>query len=205
MNRDELINLLIDKYQLKKYLEIGIGDGVNFNKINCNYKSNVDPFMDERSGQTHKNPPINKMTSDDFFKISKDKFDIIFVDGLHTYEQTLLDIKNSLSSINEDGFVIAHDILPPTEWHQRESNEIEGGEWNGTCWKAIAWLRTNEPNVSINTVDTDWGISIIQKKESELFNYNFNKIDYNFYSKNKKDLLNVISIQDFITIYIDNK
>lgn len=203
MDRKDIINLLIKKYNLKKYLEIGIGDGYNFKSIICDFKTNVDPFLDNRSGQSDTFPPINRMTSDDFFRISDDKFDIVFVDGLHTFDQTLLDINNSLNCLNDGGFVIAHDMLPPSEWHQRDSNELEGGEWNGTCWKAVAYLRTTNPNLDIKTIDTDWGVSIIRKEKSEIFNKLLHEIDYNFYSENKNELMNVISVKDFLSIYIN--
>ena len=38
------------------------------------------------------------MTSDTFFKNNKDKFDVIFLDGLHTYEQTIKDINNAIKA-----------------------------------------------------------------------------------------------------------
>lgn len=198
MKRDEVINLLIKKNNYKKYLEIGIGDGVNYEKIVCDFKSNVDPFFDKLSGQCENKKPIFQMTSDEFFSLNKDFFDIVFVDGLHLFEQTLRDILNSLSFLNDNGIIVVHDTLPPTEWHQREN--FEGGEWNGTCWKAIAHLRMTNPNVSIKTIDTDWGISLIEKRKSNLF-VEEKIVDYNFFSKNRNELMNVISVESFISHY----
>ena len=34
------------------------------------------------------------------------KFDLIFLDGLHTYEQTIKDINNSLKILNKDGLIL---------------------------------------------------------------------------------------------------
>ena len=39
------------------------------------------------------------MTSDEFFKSNNEFFDLIFLDGLHTYEQTIKDIDNSIQII----------------------------------------------------------------------------------------------------------
>ena len=49
-------------------------------------KIGVDP---ERGGNVRK-------TSDNFFKNNKKEFDVIFIDGLHIYEQCRKDVINSL-------------------------------------------------------------------------------------------------------------
>ena len=63
-------------------------------------------------------------------------FDVIFIDGLHLADQVEKDIDNALKFIKEDGFIILHDVNPPTEWHARESylffNSPAAGAWNGT-------------------------------------------------------------------------
>ena len=41
------------------------------------------------------------MTSDEYFKKFKDKFDLIFIDGLHHYNQVEKDIYNSLEILND--------------------------------------------------------------------------------------------------------
>ena len=53
-----------------------------------------------------------RTTSDEFFKNNKEKFDLIFLDGLHTYHQTIKDINNSLRNLNSNGIIIIHDCLP---------------------------------------------------------------------------------------------
>ena len=64
MNRTEIIQFLIDKIGAKKYLEIGMGPGLNFNTIKCDYKISVDP-----------NPTVqvtHSITSDEFFNQNND-------------------------------------------------------------------------------------------------------------------------------------
>ena len=51
------------------------------------------------------------MTSDEYFSKFKDKFDIIFIDGLHHYEQVKKDIFNSLEILNSNGIILMHDCL----------------------------------------------------------------------------------------------
>ena len=52
------------------------------------------------------------MTSDDFFRDNKEKFDLIFIDGLHETNQVDRDIENSLKFINKGGTILLHDCLP---------------------------------------------------------------------------------------------
>ena len=58
------------------------------------------------------------MTSDEFFEQNKEKFDIVFIDGLHHSEQVYKDILNSLNILNEDGTIICHDMNPTEEFRQ---------------------------------------------------------------------------------------
>ena len=94
MNRWNIINSLIDEFDYKSYLEIGVRRRGNFNRINCVLKDGVDP-----NGQGN-----YKTTSDKFFalpNVKKKKWDIIFIDGLHIDEQVNRDIKNSLKHLTE--------------------------------------------------------------------------------------------------------
>ena len=97
--RWNLIQFLIDKYNLINYLEIGCDDNKLFSKIKIQRKIGVDPF----SGGTIRD------TSDNFFLNNNEYFDLIFIDGLHEYKQVIRDINNQ--SNNESGSSIA-DIDP---------------------------------------------------------------------------------------------
>lgn len=76
MKRQEIIQLLIDKNQYKSYLEIGVADpNCTFNQIKIKNKTSVDPRKDYEY--------TYNLTSDEFFSINTNKFDIVFIDGLH--------------------------------------------------------------------------------------------------------------------------
>jgi len=100
--RIEILNNIIKKKNYVSYLEIGTFKEELFSKVICEKKIGVDPF----SGGTH------RMTSDDFFQTNKSKFDCIFIDGLHHYEQVIRDINNSLKILNDNGVILIHDCLP---------------------------------------------------------------------------------------------
>ena len=61
-SRSSVINHLIHKNNLKYYLEIGVRDLKNFNKIKVDNKLGVDPFP------TKKDDRVIIATSDEFFK-----------------------------------------------------------------------------------------------------------------------------------------
>ena len=151
--RWDLIQFLIDKYEYSTYLEIGCDKDQSFSKIEISHKVGVDPI----SGGT-----IRK-TSDDFFKTNKKKFDIIFIDGLHHYEQVIEDINNAIDILNDNGHILVHDCLPRTIAHQAIPRYR--GSWNGDVWKSIVELRTRK-NLDVFTCEIDFGVGIIQKRKN---------------------------------------
>ena len=100
-------------------------------------------------------------TSDEFFSRNKDMFDCVFIDGLHTYDQVLKDVKNSLKFLDNNGIIILHDCLPISINHQRVPRTRY--TWNGDVWKAIVELRTHK-NLEVFTVEADQGLGVIKKK-----------------------------------------
>ena len=121
---------------------------------------------------------------------------------MHLEEYTDRDIQNSLYHINDNGFILLHDCNPPTEFHQRKNYEVNGKfpDWNGTVWKSIVKLRMNETDITINTVNTDWGVGIIQKKSGNL-QLEKKEITYELLENNRKKLLNLISVSEFLKLY----
>lgn len=110
---DIVINNIIKNYNYNNpdYLEIGVQHGITFNKINSSKKDGVDPCIYGSYDF------INyKMTSDIFFKehINK-KYDIIFIDGLHTAYQVTKDIYNSINCLKNGGIIILDDVYPHSE------------------------------------------------------------------------------------------
>ena len=55
-------------------------------------------------------------------------------------------------------------------------------------------------NLMMSCVDCDWGVGIIKKGKSKIFNSS-EKLNYSFLVKNRIDLLNLISVNYFINNY----
>ena len=150
--RYELINYYITTRKFKSFLEIGTDKGEAFNAINVDKKVSVDP--NRSTNATH------YMTSDEYFAQTDDKFDIIFIDGLHEYSQVDRDIKNALKHLNDHGVIIMHDCHPNSEACQRHCSHYPGGEWTGDCWKAYVKNRA-ELQYEMFVWDHDWGCGVI--------------------------------------------
>lgn len=193
-DRIELCNHLICKYGLDSYLEIGTRDKSSMNeKILANRRASVDP--DPRAEAEY------LMTSDQYFAEHNEKFDIIFIDGLHTGEQVKRDIENSLAALKPRGFVLLHDLNPPTALHARETYEVDGEfpAWNGTSWEGFAWFRAHRSDLRMFVVDVDWGVGVIQHGVQELWDGPTK--GYTNLKRYRKTLLNLISVQDFLRLF----
>ena len=203
ITRTEIINYLIRKFSYRTYLEIGVNNPKeNFNKIKIKHKEGVDPNWRRNPKKGKK----NEMESDQFFQEIKEnkKYDIIFIDGLHTYEQTKKDVQNSLKHLFKEGTIIIHDCNPKTEWHQRGIEDFhDGEEWNGTTWKAFIELRCTNPHLSMHTIDTDCGCGIIKYGKQKLYRQADLKtcLEWEYFKTNKKELLRLIRINEFFNRY----
>jgi hypothetical protein len=189
--RWDLIQHIINKYNYTSYLEIGCDKDQSFSKIKINKKIGVDPI----SGGTIRD------TSDNFFINNKEKFDIIFIDGLHHYEQVIKDIYNSLDILNDNGHILIHDCLPRTIAHQAIPRYR--GSWNGDVWKSIVELRT-KVDLEVFTCEIDFGVGVIRKKINinplDIKINDFKKLKFKDYYHNNKEFMNVISYDQILKI-----
>ncbi len=189
LSRIEILNKIISSQKYSRYLEIGTFKDELFSNIKCEKKIGVDPF----SGGTH------RMTSDKFFEINNEKFDCIFIDGLHHYSQVIKDINNSIEILNDKGVILIHDCLPNNLMEQQIPRMTLN--WNGDVWKAFVECRT-KTYLDCYTCYADWGIGVIFKRQNsdilKINQKNFKKLKFNFFFHNYKKLMNIIEFDDLI-------
>ena len=187
MKRHEIINRIMEKYDYNNYLEIGVRNPDDcFNKITCENKDGVDPMPEV--------PCKFIMTSDDFFKQNKTKYDCIFIDGMHDWEFVERDISNAKKCLNKKGTIIVHDCNPPTEAQQVPFVD-RGKRWYGSVW--IAWIKAlASRGWSGYTVDTDSGCGILQRGKNKYKKLAINS--YADFAEQRKEALNLISVDDFL-------
>lgn len=199
MERFDIINYLVKINGYNTFLEIGTQKQINFSHIKIDYKVCVDP--DPNANATY------QMTSDDFFNVNKETFDIIFIDGLHHSDYVYRDIINSIKILNDGGVIVVHDCIPFDEVAQiiplERASNLGAHAWNGDVWKSIIKLRTERSDLKIKVVDVDHGCCIIHPVD---LNFGDNLKDFNngYYIYDEKlvrDNLNIINYNQFIDYY----
>lgn len=146
--RLELLQKIIDTNGYKSYLEIGCDRDQVFGNIEVQTKVGVDP---KRGGTV-------RMTSDEFFKKTCcTKYDLIFIDGLHTYEQVKTDFDNAWTRLAPNGTVVIHDMLP-TAAGQATPEPTEKA-WLGDVWK-FGFDLLERGHIKFNLMTMDYGCGI---------------------------------------------
>lgn len=196
--KHDIINFLITKYNFTKYLEIGVFNGDNIRKINASLKHGIDPGAEGIVA-----PEVtHRCSSNSFFDNIENNeiYDIIFIDGLHHANQVALDITNSFTRLSTKGFLVLHDCFPPDYDHQVVPRKQIC--WTGDVWRAMVGFRKNNQFVSC-VIDTDLGVGVIKNNpDLSLKRFEPTSMSYEKFESNAKELLNLISYQEFLDMDI---
>jgi hypothetical protein len=213
MNRIDVIQKIIRKTGAKYYLEIGVSRGDCFLSIKARRKVAVDPKFNlpqERKLKIrwrNRRSQYHELTSDDFFSKVRfpHSFDVIFIDGLHTYGQSLKDVENALGILGQNGVIIMHDCnpldpataYPAQSYAHAASLGLPGwnGGWMGDVWKTICHLRSQRTDLKVFVLDCDFGLGIITRGAADdvlgLAAGELQKMDYHSLADNRRKLLNL--------------
>jgi hypothetical protein len=185
MKRTDIINYYLSLCASPKfYLEIGVRNkSYNFDLVNADFKDGVDPFAASKCNFI--------MTSDEFFLKNETKYDLIFIDGLHSYEQVYKDVTSSLKFLTKNGIIILHDCNPPNKRSQKL-------RLNGTVWQAVVRFRMEREDLDIFVIDTDCGVGVINPNgKQKIFSCSEDIYNYDNFVKYRKEALNLITIDEF--------
>ena len=216
MNAAEVIQALIERNNARRYLEIGVFKGETFLAIKVPHKTGVDPCFRMQWWRKRLWPRLRhpfqsivyrEVTSNEYFRAFADeeKFDVIFVDGLHTYEQALQDILDATELLLEGGAIVAHDCNPPhaaaaypaKSFPDAVAVDLDGwsGDWCGDAWKAICHLRSLRHDLNVFTLDCDFGLGVVTRGAAEapldLTEDNLQAMTYEDLEKDRANLLNL--------------
>ncbi len=141
----------------QNFLELGLANGVNHKSMlkvvpNC-------VGVDIEKKFTGEIPRFYQMTTDEFFEQNTEKFDIIFIDAYHKYEQVVKDFKNSIACLEDRGIIFLHDTDPYSE--HMLANHIASDSY-----RMNEYIRKNHPEFDFITLPvSSMGLSICNRKE----------------------------------------
>jgi hypothetical protein len=149
----------------QSYLEIGVHLGATFNNVVYAEKVGVDPeFLFDIDSYAAQHTRFYNMTSDRFWSAmpEKGKFDLIFLDGLHTFEQTYRDFCASIAMSHEKTIWLIDDVMPTNfisslrNYRQvariRKLFQTRGTSWMGDVFKVIFAIHDFFPQYNFATL-----------------------------------------------------
>lgn len=159
------VNALLDHIpQPRRYLEIGVDTGDTLEGVVAAICCGVDPSPEFDFSHLPAHISFWRCTSDEYFDSLKDenRFDVIFLDGLHTAEQTYRDLVNSLMHLEPGGAILIDDTVPsdrvsaiPDQQESmrvRKQEGLSGNVWHGDVWKVVVVLATQDLGLSFRTI-----------------------------------------------------
>jgi hypothetical protein len=146
------INALAGRIGARRYLEIGVNQGHTFRTVEMAERDGVDPrFLFDTDAVANATTRLHAMTSDRFFAEAAGTapFDIVFIDGLHVFEQVVRDLTNTVARTGWRSAMLIDDTVPSDVFSalpsQRDALRLrkesggEGNAWHGDVFK-IAFL-----------------------------------------------------------------
>lgn len=215
--RFERLNALSKINSASKYLEVGVCKGVTFNQVNVPFKVAVDPkFQFNSRDYADQNTIFHEVTSDQFFVRDASKyktFDLIYLDGFHTFEQTFRDFCASLtySHINtiwliDDTHPISLFAADPDRARSRRLQKIvkdESRYWMGDLYKVVFAIHDFFPQFSYATFPGH-GQTVIWAEPRQNFSPVWNSLQkisnfkYDDFLEHKSSLMNIKSSEEII-------
>jgi hypothetical protein len=157
------INTLAASLDAKRYLEIGIYRGNTIERINVRERVGVDPVPRIDVSKLPPGCTFFAMTSDAYFASLDPQatFDVAFIDGLHTFEQTKTDLFNTLRHV-PTGPILLDDTVPEDEAAalpelaaaiaQRRQSGSKNTSWMGDVWKLVMYIDRYLPQLDFRTI-----------------------------------------------------
>lgn len=171
--RADVVQGVLDLFEDPAYLEIGVSRGTTFHAVRAARRVGVDPrfrFDTDEAAREHPDASYHATTSDAYFGTVVDpseRFDVVYLDGMHTLEQTLRDFTNALAHLAPGGVVVVDDVRPVSylasisdiEEHRRLKEAVpkSRGAWMGDVYRLVYFIETFFQQLSYRTVAENHG------------------------------------------------
>ena len=184
------LNRIAQHMGARSYLEIGVARGRTFNSLEFDRKVAVDPKFNFEVAEFQKEGvEFHALPSDRYFteRNSSEKFDIIFLDGLHRFQQTFRDFCNSLACAHDRTVILIDDIYPIDVYSalplQRDAFEFrrragtESPAWHGDVFKVIFAIHDFFPMFRYVTLKGGNAQTLLWKSPREGFSPMFDSLE----------------------------
>jgi hypothetical protein len=157
------LNVLAKDLHAQRYLEIGIFEGRTIERVEVRDRVGVDPAPRFDVERLPNGFSFFAMESDKYFEsLSRDAtFDLAFLDGLHTFEQTKADLFNTLLHI-PSGVILIDDTVPEDEdaalidRNETNARRLAKGSkldsWMGDVWRLVSYIDRHLPELDFRTI-----------------------------------------------------
>lgn len=188
-----LLSAVHRRLRPRTYLEVGVATGKSMALARSGTVAlGVDPEtgLAERLlyHSPENEPHLFCMTSDELFdqqvpdRVFNEKhLDMVFLDGLHTFDQTLRDFINVEKYSHPDTVVFIHDCLPVAPISAER--ERQTNFWIGDVWKLVPCLKAARPDLEIVTLRCPpSGLAMIRRldRHSTILDSQFNTLINHF-------------------------
>ena len=154
-------------------------------------KTGVDPgFRFDYESKCSDTVSFYQSTSDDFFTrqaLSNDKYDLIFLDGLHTYEQTFRDFCATLAYSHSQTIWLLDDTVPislpssipdPRKFAAVRRNVGDTrAAWMGDVYKVVFSIHDFFPQFNYATFESGHGQTVIWRSTRQAFSPRWNNLE----------------------------
>ncbi len=149
-----------------RYLEIGVCNGDTFLNLDFPTADAVDPnFQFDTHAFAQEGRRFLAKTSDAFFREDSagQSYDVMFLDGLHTFEQCFRDFCASMAyahrrtiwliddTVPNDAFSIRPDIRDT--WRLRAAHGVNSPAWHGDVFKTLFAIHDFFPTFDYRTIE----------------------------------------------------
>jgi hypothetical protein len=157
------INTLAKGLHASRYLEVGVEYGYTAENIRVRDRVGVDPAPMFDVEKLPRGFSFFAVESDAYFaSLAPDvTFDLAFLDGLHTFEQTKADLFNVLRHV-PNGVILVDDTVPsdeiaalPTQEESLARRRVAGSDtfdWMGDVWKLVVYIDRCLPQLDFRTI-----------------------------------------------------
>jgi hypothetical protein len=147
-----------ERLKPRTYLEIGVESGATLSLARFSELAiGIDPVPYAIRHPLPAGARLFREKSEDFFAIrtresvlGERRVDLVFIDGMHRFENALLDFVNAEQWCKSNAAIVFHDCAPifaPTAARERRTRF-----WVGDTWKTVLALKRHRPDLRVRTV-----------------------------------------------------